>query len=172
MTAPLMTHDFTAWFPPKAERFYSLTNSDQVWAEPLGLGYRSQDLLYDVRDEQMNLIGYTRQKPTRNNKTAIARIVMKKSDRGNAPTVFNMHMITSIVAVQSYWVDKQEFLTWVVPSVPEFDVVVEAEWIEKTGPDLLVKWADRRREKPWFKFMMDYFPQYIEPRRFLLHSGV
>ncbi len=62
----LRTHDIyeEQWIPPQS-RMFTLQACDEPWARYFGLGSiaRKHALLYDVRDEHSELLGYTRFDP-------------------------------------------------------------------------------------------------------------
>ena len=61
---PLQTHGLKVWATPLPGRFVTYDESDRAWMEPLGLGRMVLDSLYDVRDVDFTLVGYTRARPT------------------------------------------------------------------------------------------------------------
>ncbi len=151
---PLQTHGLTTerWLPPKT-RFVTYQASDESWARYCGIGTVEVEpvALYDVRDETMGLVGYTRHKPPADGwetripfaENANARFgVVDHESRSMAPPEFS-HVQVETVTIG---VRGEYFLTWRI-MLADAPKLIMSKWIECIGEDHIKEFEYRIKKK-------------------------
>ena len=138
---PLRSHNFfdRRWVPPAGDRFCQLEPGDEKWASFFGLGHyvETKKKLYDVRDSEGDLIGYTRYDPTQNDGRRYLDIPLCTAaavQRTDEAIIQNDTFQMVRVSVGKYNFDDYIFLCWFA-ALQDAEVLVRTRWIEYLGED-------------------------------------
>lgn len=147
---PLQTHGIydETWVPPKT-RWITYEKRDEQWARYCGIGeiVRSLVPLYDVRDEEGKLLGYTRHRPDYNGFELTLRKAHPRSRIWFGYREIKPPDTRCIeVFVQRYGLCGQNFLCWKA-QLSDAPDLIECRWIEVIGEDCIqeaLELAERR----------------------------
>jgi len=153
---PLQTHDIKdkQWHPPKSNSPYYSYDVNDTWLEELGLGHYTYTLanLYDVRDWNGRLLGYTRYNPIDCNYSGL--MVQASTDVFPTRSIWNAPSIEDHISykrikinVCNYAIDNEYFRCWRVSNVEDAIALVKCGWIECLDQDNISRFCCRIYEQ-------------------------
>lgn len=150
---PLQTHGrfIEVWTPPK-EPFIQYEKSDEEWCRYFGIGTveKVPEALYDVRDENGDLVGYCRANPVERRRYPIQLPVAKQFDWSTAISPTHPPSFRTIeLSVWDYDINGQQFSCWMVHLRDAADLVM-TNWIVLLDRDRKHDFAHELRTK-YFK---------------------
>lgn len=164
---PLQTHGryVETWVPPQ-ERFVRYEKSDERWARPLGIGTverRLQDL-YDVRDEQFGLLGYTYHNPVMESPRQLIELAfledcesLWRADSHAPSKVREIAVRTKVCGFRG-----ERFVHWAV-ALEDAGFLIESGWICAFGCDNKYEWMHelKRRQHERDDIRRGVSPKYL-----------
>jgi len=158
---PLQTHGryIEEWIPGN-DRFCQFESSDEEWARPLGYGevVRTLAKLYDVRDIDTSLIGYTKCNPTDDflgghlyvpilteNPPTIVDPVKDDWAQLDTPAYEALAVHAHTISLEGW---DSHYLTWIV-DLSDAEKLARCGWLECLGEDNIRKFVHDLRMRRW-----------------------
>lgn len=154
---PLQTHGLfeERWIPPK-ERFVVYEKSDEEWCRFFGIGEVVQEpvQLFDVRDGNTELVGYTNRNPAieieKYGKWKIALPIISRSRIcmfGEGNPVDGWNGIREVfVYIRRFSYMRESFLAWQC-CIHDAEALLRAGWIKCIGEDNIEQLAYEIRKR-------------------------
>ena len=153
---PLQTHGRTVktWQPPREDRFVSYDSRDEAWMRPLGLGriVETPEVLFDVRDERAELVGYTVHDPCRYGVRGAVVFVSDPIGPSGYPSSVGMRRDAErkieIIAPLFRWPDGDPRIGWRV-TLADVPDLIRVKWITVLGEDQIERAIYDAERKAW-----------------------